>query len=107
MYHVAARKKNKKAAREAIASRAAGLTLTRRSNTAQLPAAVTARAMAVLPVQRLLQAVARHVQTPLDRADRRLELTAHLLERLAADVEGDERRAVNRLELLQPRPDFR
>src|SRR5437660_5225516 len=47
-----------------------------------------------------------HVQTTLDGADRRLEGPAHLLERTAADVENDQRRAVDLLEPLQAVPDL-
>src|SRR5712692_3853404 len=50
------------------------------------------------------QPLAGHVQTPLDRADRRLELAAHLLERSAANVKRLQRLPVQGLEAVQTVP---
>src|SRR6266404_2286798 len=52
------------------------------------------------------QPVAGHVQPALDRADGRLELAAHLLERTAVNVKRHQRLLVDRLEALQARPHF-
>src|SRR5262245_30055679 len=56
------------------------------------------------PLHLLLQPVASDVQTPLDGADGRLEVAAHLLQRLTADVEGDQGGPIDRLQPLQPPP---
>src|SRR5262249_38722697 len=69
-----------------------------RSIQAQLRPALAA----LLP--RLLEPVTGDVQTPLDGADRRLELTAHLLERPAADVERHQRGPVHGLQLVEADP---
>src|SRR5919204_3991946 len=55
-------------------------------------------------LQILPEPVPGHVQPPLDRADRRLELAAHLLERAAANVKRHERRPIDRLEPVEAGP---
>src|SRR5260370_20216124 len=52
------------------------------------------------------QPLAGHVQPALDRADRRFELTAHLLERSAANVERLQRLPVQRLEPAETVPEL-
>src|SRR5579859_7118199 len=56
--------------------------------------------------QLLAEPVAGRVQPALDRADRTLELVAHLLERLSLDVERDQRATIEVAELRQSAPDL-
>src|SRR6516225_5906148 len=64
------------------------------SNAQQLQLAAAASAELAGTLQLRLQAVPGDVQAALDRADRRLELTAHLLQGSAVQVERLQRRTV-------------
>src|SRR5207237_10446022 len=72
----------------------------------EVPLAAVRQAVAIV-VEVAAQTVTGDVQAALDRADGRLELAAHLLERAAANVERHQRGPVGLLEPLEPGPELR
>ena len=58
-------------------------------------------------LQLLGQSLSRHVQSTFDRADRRVEVVAHLAQRLPLDVEGHQRISVETAQTREARVNLR